>query len=77
MFYKVNRILIPIKNRYEIILAVKDQGHPSFETLRFLTIHFVDESENKPEFPTSSNPYRFFVLENNSKDTRIGMLLVG
>lgn len=56
-------------------MAVKDQGNPSFETLRFLTINLIDESENKPEFPLSSNPYRFFVVENNNKDTRIGMSL--
>ncbi|KAG4077206.1 hypothetical protein HA402_016193 [Bradysia odoriphaga] len=60
------------QSKYEIILAVKDQGNPSFETLRFLTINLIDESENKPEFPTSSNPYRFFVVENNGKDMRIG-----
>ncbi|KAJ6636635.1 Cadherin-87A [Pseudolycoriella hygida] len=60
------------QSKYEIILAVKDQGNPSFETLRFLTINLVDESEHRPEFPASSNPYRFFILENNNKDTRVG-----
>lgn len=63
------------KNRYELVLYVKDQGEPiPFNALRFLTILLVDVNENRPEFPDASNPYKFYVTENGYKDTRIGKI---
>lgn len=63
------------QSKYELTLVAKDQGFPSyFETLRFLTIYVVSMVENKPEFPDASNPYRFFITENGSRDIRIGKI---
>lgn len=53
----------------------RDHGTPTaFEQLRFLTILLVDISENNPEFPDASNPYKFIVTENNDRDIRIGKI---
>lgn len=60
--------------RYELILVARDQGTPKrSESIRFLTILLVDVSENKPEFPDASNPYKFYVYENSYRDIRVGM----
>jgi hypothetical protein len=56
-------------------LVARDHGTPKqFEQLRFLTILLVDASENNPEFPDASNPYKFFIAENNPRDIRIGKI---
>lgn len=63
------------QSRYEIILVAQDHGTPThFEQLRFLTILLVDVSENNPEFPDASNPYKFFIAENSDRDIRIGKI---
>lgn len=63
------------QSKYELVLVASDQGVPShFETLRFLTIIVVSTVENKPEFPDASNPYKFYITENSSRDIRIGKI---
>lgn len=63
------------QDRYELVLVARDQGIPShFESLRFLTILIVSVSENKPEFPDASNPYKFFIMENSDRGIRIGKI---
>ncbi|XP_060523658.1 cadherin-87A isoform X2 [Cylas formicarius] len=63
--------------KYELVLVARDHGSPKwFETTRHLTVLLVDENDNRPEFPgsTSTNPYHFFVTENNSADVLIGQV---
>lgn len=63
------------QDKYELVLVARDQGMPShFESLRFLTILIVSVSENKPEFPDASNPYKFFIMENSDRGIRIGKI---
>lgn len=63
------------KSRYEIILVARDHGVPTnFEQLRFLTILLVDNNEGNPEFPDASNPYKFYITENNERHVRIGKI---
>lgn len=73
---RLEQNLNQLKNsRYEIILVARDHGVPTnFEQLRFLTILLVDNNEGNPEFPDASNPYKFFVTENNERDIRIGKI---
>lgn len=61
--------------KYELVLVARDHGTPvPFETLRFLTITLVDQTENRPEFPDASNPYHFRVYENGERAERIGQI---
>ncbi|XP_063930740.1 cadherin-87A isoform X2 [Zophobas morio] len=65
------------KAKYELVLVAKDHGSPKwFETLRYLTILLVDTNDNRPEFPDSqsTNPYHFYVTENEPSGTRIGQV---
>ncbi|KAK9891762.1 hypothetical protein WA026_016560 [Henosepilachna vigintioctopunctata] len=65
------------KSKYELTLAARDHGSPVwYETERYLTILLVDMNDNKPEFPDTqtTNPYRFYVTENNEVHTRIGQV---
>nr|CAH7738219.1 unnamed protein product [Callosobruchus chinensis] len=60
---------------YDLILVARDHGSPKwYESVRRLTVLLVDENDNRPEFPgsLSTNPYRFYVVENNEKNTLIG-----
>ena len=53
----------------------RDHGWPKwYETLHYLTVLLVDMNDNQPEFPDlpSTNPYKFFVVENGNKNERIG-----
>lgn len=53
----------------------RDDGNPKpFQTLRFLSMIIVDANENRPEFPDSSNPYRFSVIENSIRDVKVGAI---
>lgn len=70
-----NNLFRKQQSRYELILVARDQGTPSpYETVRFLTVLLVDINENHPEFPDASNPYKFYVTENNPRDLRIGKI---
>lgn len=61
--------------RYELVLVARDHGTPAaFETLQFLTVLLVDLNEHHPEFPDASNPYKFQITENASRDIRIGKI---
>lgn len=63
------------QSKFELVLVAKDHGTPApFEALRFLTILVVSASENKPEFPDASNPYKFFIVENSDRGIRIGKI---
>ncbi|XP_074032325.1 cadherin 87A [Leptinotarsa decemlineata] len=64
-----------MKPKYQLILVARDHGTPKwYETIRHLTVLLVDENDNRPEFPgsKSTNPYHFFVTENNDNDVLIG-----
>ncbi|CAH1176398.1 unnamed protein product [Phaedon cochleariae] len=66
-----------MKPKYQLILVARDHGSPKwYETIRHLTVLLVDENDNRPEFPgsKSTNPYHFFVLENNPKNILIGQV---
>ncbi|KAJ8942766.1 hypothetical protein NQ318_002926 [Aromia moschata] len=61
--------------RYELVLVARDHGSPKwYETVRHLTVLLVDENDNRPEFPgsKSTNPYHFYVPENNENNILIG-----
>lgn len=61
-----------VQSAYELVLVARDQGTSSwFESLRFLNILLVSANENRPEFPDTSNPYEFFVTENQPRGIRI------
>ncbi|KAJ8921829.1 hypothetical protein NQ315_008461 [Exocentrus adspersus] len=63
------------KSEYELVLVARDHGSPKwYETIRHLTVLLVDENDNRPEFPSSksTNPYHFYVTENNEKHILIG-----
>lgn len=63
--------------KYQLVLVARDHGSPKFyETIRYLTVLLVDENDNRPEFPgsKSTNPYHFFVSENNDKNMLIGQV---
>ncbi|KAL3278339.1 hypothetical protein HHI36_013670 [Cryptolaemus montrouzieri] len=65
------------QSKYELTLVARDHGSPIwFETERYLTILIVDMNDNKPEFPDAqtSNPYHFYVVENNDVQTKIGQV---
>lgn len=67
-----------IKNtNLQLTLVAKDHGYPTwYETLSYLTVLLVDINDNRPEFPDSksSNPYMFYVSENDERNLRIGIL---
>lgn len=55
----------------------RDHGYPKFfQTVTYLTILLVDMNDNRPEFPDSisTNPYHFYVTENEQRGFRIGKL---
>lgn len=59
----------------QLTLVARDHGYPKwYETLSYLTIQLVDTNDNRPEFPDSktTNPYHFYVTENNEKDMKLG-----
>lgn len=63
--------------RYELQLVARDHGFPKwYQTVRHLTVLLVDENDNRPEFPgsTATNPYHFYITENNEPDTLIGQV---
>ncbi|XP_018562347.1 cadherin-87A [Anoplophora glabripennis] len=63
------------KSKYELVLVARDHGSPKwYETIRHLTVLLVDENDNRPEFPgsKSTNPYHFYVTENNERHILIG-----
>ncbi|XP_028130157.2 cadherin-87A [Diabrotica virgifera virgifera] len=65
------------KPNYQLVLVARDHGFPKwYETIRHLTVLLVDENDNRPEFPgsKSTNPYHFYVVENNEKDIMIGQV---
>lgn len=58
-----------------MVLVAKDHGYPTwYETLSYLTVLLVDVNDNRPEFPDSknTNPYIFYVAENDERNLRIG-----
>ncbi|KAG5879259.1 hypothetical protein JTB14_012529 [Gonioctena quinquepunctata] len=64
-----------MRPKYQLVLVARDHGTPKwFETIRHLTVLLVDENDNRPEFPgsKSTNPYHFYVTENNDNDILIG-----
>ncbi|CAG9836975.1 unnamed protein product [Diabrotica balteata] len=64
------------KPNYQLVLVARDHGFPKwYETIRHLTVLLVDENDNRPEFPgsKSTNPYHFYVVENNEKDIMIAL----
>ncbi|XP_017767839.1 PREDICTED: cadherin-87A isoform X2 [Nicrophorus vespilloides] len=66
-----------VQGRYELVLVARDHGMPKwFETVRYLTILLVDMNDNRPEFPDTktTNPYIFYVDENDEKNLRIGQV---
>ncbi|KAJ8969553.1 hypothetical protein NQ314_001705 [Rhamnusium bicolor] len=61
--------------KYELVLVARDHGLPKwYETILHLTLLLVDDNDNRPEFPgsKSTNPYHFYVLENNENHVLIG-----
>ncbi|KAL5273464.1 hypothetical protein ACFFRR_000290 [Megaselia abdita] len=63
------------KSSYELILTARDNGSPSpFESIRFLTVILLDANENRPEFPDSSNPYKFSIHENTGRNIKVGKI---
>ncbi|XP_056642220.1 cadherin-87A isoform X2 [Diorhabda sublineata] len=65
------------KPKYQLVLVARDHGSPKwYETVRHLTVLLVDENDNRPEFPgsKSTNPYHFFVIENNERNSLIGQV---
>ncbi|XP_076275389.1 cadherin 87A isoform X2 [Rhynchophorus ferrugineus] len=75
---RLNRDLDREENpRYELQLVARDHGSPKwYQTVRHLTVLLVDENDNRPEFPgsTATNPYHFYISENNEADTLIGQV---
>lgn len=62
---------------FQLVLVARDHGSPKwFETIRYLTVLLVDTNDNRPEFPDSksTNPYKFYVPENNIAGMRIGQV---
>lgn len=58
-------------NTFELILVSLDHGTPQpFDTLRFLTVHFVNLNESLPQFEESV--VKFVTPENGPRDVRIG-----
>nr|XP_055033311.1 protocadherin alpha-5-like isoform X20 [Misgurnus anguillicaudatus] len=49
--------------RYDITLIAKDAGQPPLSSVKTITVQVSDVNDNSPVF--SSNPYAFYVIENN------------
>ncbi|XP_073710712.1 protocadherin alpha-3-like [Misgurnus anguillicaudatus] len=50
-------------SHYEVMLVAKDAGQPPLSSVKTITVQVSDVNDNSPEF--SSNPYAFYVMENN------------
>lgn len=78
LFILSNRVFFVCANIiffFQLVLVARDHGSPKwYETIRHLTVLLVDENDNRPEFPgsKSTNPYHFYVTENNERNILIG-----
>ncbi|KAM3612375.1 uncharacterized protein V6R79_007684 [Siganus canaliculatus] len=50
-------------SQFEVTIAAKDAGDPSFSTEKTMSVVVSDVNDNSPEF--SLSPYVFYVMENN------------
>ncbi|XP_040903701.1 protocadherin alpha-8-like isoform X8 [Toxotes jaculatrix] len=51
-------------SQYDITIIAKDTGEPVFLTEKTISVVVSDVNDNSPEF--TSNPYTFYITENNS-----------
>ncbi|XP_026186763.1 protocadherin alpha-8-like [Mastacembelus armatus] len=49
---------------YDVTIVARDAGVPSLSSEKSITIVIADVNDNSPEF--SSNPYTYYIIENNS-----------
>ncbi|KAL3973007.1 kelch repeat and BTB domain-containing protein 11 [Sarotherodon galilaeus] len=50
--------------KYDIRIVAKDAGNPPLSSHRIISVTISDVNDNSPEF--STNPYMFYVTENNA-----------
>lgn len=58
------------KKLFEILLVVKDQGTPSYETIRLVSICLFNEKIHPVEL--NKNVYKFHIVENMPSGTKVG-----
>uniref|UniRef100_A0A3B5KYT3 Protocadherin 2 alpha a 15 n=1 Tax=Xiphophorus couchianus TaxID=32473 RepID=A0A3B5KYT3_9TELE len=51
------------KSKYEVTIIAKDAGEPALSVQKTISVTVSDVNDNNPEF--STNPYNFYVTENN------------
>ncbi|XP_030002133.1 protocadherin alpha-7-like isoform X3 [Sphaeramia orbicularis] len=51
------------ESKYDVTIVCKDAGEPSLSSQKTITVTVSDINDNSPEF--STNPYTFYITENN------------
>nr|XP_057919076.1 protocadherin alpha-7-like isoform X15 [Doryrhamphus excisus] len=51
------------RSKYDVTIVAKDAGEPTLSSHKTISVTVADVNDNSPEF--SSNPYTFYINENN------------